>query len=541
MTNCSTAAATIRDWCAAQHDPHHSLQALALTDPVVQAIDTIARAANAEDPEQSAAGIKAVFADLVEHWNDRFSVQGRLCYGAVFGRIVWQSLLSNGRALAALKRFGIESADDLIARWSRVRANNQPLPASEQVHRIVVLSRVTIGADILLTSVVLQRLRAAYPQAKLVVVGDGKLQGLLGGIDGVHIENVKYARRGPLHQRLSAWLEILEHVDALSPDLVISPDSRLDQLGLLPLIDDARYRLWENTQPGEQARSLADMVDAWLQHLLPQTNAQLICPHISFPRPQREQQKRLRDALGTRPIAAVKLDHGGNPDKALPEAGVTKILETLRARGWRILLDRGFGADELAESDALVQRMGWEVVDVDDSGRPELGVAIDDLAIGALSTVEVVRFHGSIAGWAAAVSCCQMALSYDSVGHHLAAALDVPVVVAFTGHSHADFPVAWAPRGNGPIDVVVIPPEEKINQPNGRRCATALWRPIDAYLDSSWIISISAYRCGGGPAYSRLFIRRLATLSLATHHERPVGFRRNGVMDCPSRLPSWPE
>ena len=453
-------AHAIRTWCAEQHDPEQALQVLASESPILLAINAVADAADSPDAQLCSAGIEAVFATLVEAWNDRFDEHGRACYGAVFGRIVWRVLQHNPQAQRTLQRFGITSADDLLARWQRVRRNHQPL-AAEGPHRIVILSRVTLGADILLTSVVLQRLRMAYPQAKLIVIGDKKLQGLLGGMQGVHIETVRYARRGRLGERLQAWLEILSHVDALAPDVVISPDSRMDQLGLLPVIEDNRYYLWENLQHGDHARSLSDMLDEWLMRLLPRAGGSAVRPGIFFTPPLRKQKQTLRDALGARPLAAVKLDHGGNPAKALPPAAVERIVRTLQERGWRIMLDRGFGEEELAESDRLIQRIGMSVVDIDDSGNADLGQAVDQLAIGALSTASVVRFHGSIAGWATAVSCCQLAFSYDSVGHHLAAALDVPLVVAFTGHDHDDFPVSWAPRGNGPIDIVVIPTAEK--------------------------------------------------------------------------------
>ena len=164
----------------------------------------------------------------------------------------------------------------------------------------------------------------------------------------------------------------------------------------------------------------------------------------------------MRAVFGPAPLAAVKLDHGGNPAKALPKAAEVLILRRLRELGWRILLDRGFGTDELANSDALLAELGWTAVDIDDSGKG-LGRAIGELTAGSLADAPLIRFHGSISGWAAALATCGHALSYDSVGHHLAGALGVAVTVAFTGHSDPAFPVAWQPRGRGSVHVVEIP------------------------------------------------------------------------------------
>jgi ADP-heptose:LPS heptosyltransferase len=174
--------------------------------------------------------------------------------------------------------------------------------------------------------------------------------------------------------------------------------------------------------------------------------------------------QRLRAAFGAAPIAAVKLDHGGNPAKALAKEAEIALLRHLRKQGWRVLLDRGFGADELANSDALLAELGWQARDIDDSGKG-LGLAINELAPGALADADLIRFHGSIAGWAAALACCGHALSYDSVGHHLAGALGIPVTVAFTGHLDPAFPIAWQPRGRAAVRVVEIATADK-NSPH---------------------------------------------------------------------------
>ena len=187
-------------------------------------------------------------------------------------------------------------------------------------------------------------------------------------------------------------------------------------------------------------------------------------PRLALDQATRTVATRWRGLLGGGLLAggpwlAVKLDHGGNPAKALPREREIDLLRAARSAGWRILIDRGFGPDELAGSDRLLHELGWTVLDVDDSGDPAKGAAIHGLT--SVGEAPVVRFHGSIAGWAAALTACRRAFSYDSVGHHLAAALGVPVVVAFTGHSDPAFPIAWQPRGNGAVELVVIPTAEK--------------------------------------------------------------------------------
>lgn len=420
--------------------------------------DALADAADSADEAARGAGLKALFAGLVEPLNDGFSPAGRAVYAHVFARIVHRVAARDPALRAGLDRFGVVDEAALRRRYAAARAGTTAPPADAQ--RIAVCSRVTIGADILLSSVVLQRLHQRYPKAELRLIGDAKLAPLLGGLPQVTVRGISYGRRGPLRERLASWLTVVEAV--ADCDLVVAPDSRLDQLGILPLTaDPARYHLWENTLPeGAPPRSLADVLDDWLCERFAPVWGRRCLPALGFDAPTRAMAARWEAAFAGRAVCAVKLDHGGNPAKALSRIQEVAILRTLLDRGWTVLLDRGFGTEELANSDALLTEAGLSAIDLDDSGKG-LGRPVDAISAADLAGHRVLRFHGSIAGWAAAVSACGLAVSYDSVGHHLAAAAGIPVTVAFTGHSHAAFPIAWQPRGQGTVDVVVIDPARK--------------------------------------------------------------------------------
>ena len=441
--------------------------------PLLDHADALADAADHDDEALRNAGLRALFAGMVEPLNDSFTPAGRALYARLFPRIIWRVSERAPRLRERLAAHGIGGESALLARYHGVRRGSQPLP--QQVNRIAVLSRVTIGADILLTSVALQRLRQRWPTAEVILIGDGKLAGLFAGLPGVRVRPLAYGRRGPLRERLSSWLGLDDALEAERPDLVVAPDSRLDQLGILPT--RAPYLLWENTQ-AEHApvRSLADLLDQALATRLSLPVLPACVPTLGFDTPTTVAATRLRAALGPAPLVAVKLDHGGNPAKALPRAAEVLILKHLRAHGWRILLDRGFGADELANSDALLGELGWQAVDCDDSGKG-LGRSVDTFAANSLSKDAVIRFHGSISGWAGAVAACSLAISYDSVGHHLAAALGIPVVVSFTGYSDADFPTAWQPRGRAAVHLVKIATPLKDQPAQWQRVIDVLPKP----------------------------------------------------------------
>lgn len=474
MPTPSDCARAIIDWVGQRPLAAVARDLAALPDghALLQAADAIADAADSDDEAVRSAGLGALFGGLVEPLNDGFTPAGRAAYARFFGRIVWRVATRTPTLLTALASAGITTEAALLARHARLRAGAAAAP--NDAKRVVVLSRVTIGADILLASVALQRLHQRYPQAELVLLGDGKLQGLFGGLPNVRVRPISYARRGPLRERLASWLTVVAAVAEEHADLVLAPDSRLDQLGLLPVGDDARYLLWENLQgEGIAPQSLAVLLDGWLARVLNLPPQPAVAPRVALDAPATAVRQRLAAAFGPAPLAAVKLDHGGNPAKALPRAAEVALLRRLRELGWRILLDRGFGADELANSDALLAELGWTALDLDDSGKG-LGRVVNELTAGSLVDAPIIRFHGSISGWAAALACCGHAISYDSVGHHLAGALAIPVTVAFTGHSDPAFPIAWQPRGRAPVRVVEVPTAAK-NQPDR-------WAPVLAAL-----------------------------------------------------------
>ena len=445
-----------------------------LTDsrhPTFVHIDALADAADSADEEERSAGISALFAGLVEPLNDGFTPAGRAGYARWFTHLCWRIGTRDPRIRERLTALGVADEAALHVRYQAAR-HTPPIPPKTAA-RVVILSRVTIGADLLLTTVALQRLRSAYPLAELVVLGDGKLQALIGGFANVRVRPIAYGRRGPLRERLASWLALVDAVDAEAPDLVFAPDSRLDQLGILPVIADAtRYLLWENLIPDGQQISLARALDRFLAERLQQPTTPCE-PRTMLDAATDATRQRLVAAFGPAPIAAVKLDHGGNSAKALPRAAEILLLKQLRAKGWRVLLDRGFGASELASSDALLAEASWQAVDIDDSTQ-NLGQAVESLTPGTLANVEVIRFHGSIGGWAAACAACGLAISYDSVGHHLAAGLGVPVITAFTGHFEGRFCVAWKPHGPGAVTLIEIPTALKSDPTQWQRLVAAI-------------------------------------------------------------------
>ena len=175
---------------------------------------------------------KYLFGVLVEGLADRF--EPALCdaYARLFSQAV------------AHAREGVHPAL-LVARYERVR---RVRPVSGKPHRIFVLSRVTLGADIAVTSVLLAAVKRRFPHADLIFAGPKKNYELFAADRHIHHVSVEY-RRGGLRERLAIW-DDLQNLLSDQSALIIDPDSRLTQLGLLPVTSDERYHLFESRSYG---------------------------------------------------------------------------------------------------------------------------------------------------------------------------------------------------------------------------------------------------------------------------------------------------
>ena len=114
-------------------------------------------------------------------------------------------------------------------------------------------------------------------------------------------------RRGSLRERLAVW-DDLKALAAGTDCLIIDPDSRLTQLGLLPIGDEARYHLFESRgYGGESDRSAARPGRAvgGRRHSVWRAHAPYVAPVGETIRPARH------------PYIAVSLGVGENPAKRI--------------------------------------------------------------------------------------------------------------------------------------------------------------------------------------------------------------------------------
>jgi ADP-heptose:LPS heptosyltransferase len=329
-----------------------------------------------------------LFGILAEGLGDRF--EPALCddYARLFAQAI------------AYTREGYPPAM-LVSRYERVR---QVRPAVGKPHRIFVLSRVTLGAEIAVTSVLLAAAKRRFPHADLVLVGPKKNYELFAADSRIRHIGVEY-RRGGLRERLGVWDELQEILsDPFA--LVLDPDSRLTQLGLLPVTSWERCHLFESrSYGGDSTRSLPDLASEWCGRTLGVAGAR---PYVALGPPAPRGNH-----------IAVSLGVGDNPKKRLPDPFEEELLRLLAATRRPICVDRGAGGEEAERVQRAVERSG----------------------------ADATFWEGSFAGFASIVSGASLFVGYDSAGQHLAAACGVPLISIFAGFPAPRMFDRWRPVG----------------------------------------------------------------------------------------------
>jgi len=342
---------------------------------------------------ESEEGGRALFGVLVEGLSDRFEPRLVDAYTALFSEVM----------AAALPEL---TAAQLRARYERVR---RARPPAGDPHTVYVLSRVTLGADVAVVSVLLDAAKRRFPSARIALVAGEKSHALFAGDPRIEPVAAEYRRRGTLRERLEGCPRLDE-----PGALVIDSDSRLTQLGLLPVCPEENYLFFESRSYGcDTEDSLGTLTRRWTAEILGVTDAQAyIAPAEIAPAAD----------------VAVSLGVGGNPEKGLPEPFERRLLGALADRGLEILADCGPGGEE----EERVRRAA--------EARPD----------------RIRLFHGSFAAFAGAIARSKLYVGYDSAGQHAAAACATPLATVFAGFPNRRFRARWRPTGRGPIEALCV-------------------------------------------------------------------------------------
>ena len=349
----------------------------------------------------------ALFRVVVERLADLF--EPRLCdvYADLFSQVL-------ARTIPEL------NAQDLRVRYDRVRWPHKFQGDAKQVERVFVLSRVTLGADVAVTSVLLDAARQRFPQARIVLVGSQKSWELFAADRSIEHAPVSYRRSGSVRDRLAPWQE-LKRVLASPHSIVIDPDSRLTQLGLLPVCPEESYYFFESRACGSEGDDpLPVLAAAWARDTFGIPDA---APWIA-PKPAEPIK------IHGRPFVTISFGVGENPAKRVADPFEAELVSHAARNGY-VLIDEGAGGEEAECVQRAIAR----------SGAP---------------SKRVRTFRGSFATFASAIARSDLYIGYDSAGQHVAAAAGIPLLSIFAGFASPRMFARWRPWGKGKIEVICV-------------------------------------------------------------------------------------
>ena len=430
-----------------------------------EVVARLAALATGDDPETAQPATRALFASLVERLADSFSPADVSLYNRVFAQTVDHCRrLAAGRAVdAALNRFGLRDEGDVLRRANALRisyAAARPLPAS--LRRVIVLSRVTLGADVAITSVIINRFEREFPDAEVILVGGRQAAELFGGDRRIRFKEIDYRRGGLTLERLLSWLDVIEAARELTADLspaewlIVDPDSRLTQLGLLPITEcGENYFFFPSREYGAATDfALAQLTAGWLGEVFDAPSPAL--PRLSLRREDTDAASalvaRLRQA-NARPVITINFGVGENPAKRVSDEFEQSLVAQLLQRGAAVILDKGAGADETRRADAVIEHarrhLAATVVELTENGLAE---AFRSEALDA----SLLVWDGRVGVLAALIAQSDLYVGYDSAGQHIAAAAGTPCVDVFAGYGSARMLDRWRPAGSAPSHVIAV-------------------------------------------------------------------------------------
>jgi glycosyl transferase family 9 (putative heptosyltransferase) len=285
---------------------------------------------------------------------------------------------------------------ELIPRLRTQSAPPHPAPAS--ANRVYVLSRITLGADVAVTSVLLDAAKQRYPDAEIVFVGPRKSYEMFEADPRIRHLPAPYARSGALLDRLRASASL-----RFDDGIVIDPDSRLTQLGLISVCDEKNYFWFESRSYGARDhKSLPFLASLWAAEVFDFHHARAFVAPLASADPPAD--------------ITVSLGVGENDAKRIDGDFECDLLRALAETGASILVDKGGTAEE--------------------RNRVERAV------------LPGMRTHdGAFAPFASQIARSKLYVGYDSAGQHVASACGVPLISIFKGFPSERFFSRWRPNG----------------------------------------------------------------------------------------------
>jgi len=362
--------------------------------------------------------------------------------------------------------------EDLYKKSLELRKPKKQLTQDEikKIKKLIVLSRSTIGAEILASGVLLPQLIEQFKTAEIIFIdscGAGaqvfnhpriRLVDKFVNEKGEEIslrwnrKNISILERFEYTATLSEFISL--EIDNLGQEeyIILDADTRLSQTGAMPISKENHYFIDTvmEDDDSERVESIAAVCGKHINRLLNTQNAGY--PRVYLSERDKKIAQEIWDFFGfdKKNMALVSFT-SGIESKTLSPSFEKKFISKLIELGFTPLIERSPDPQEDKKNVEVVnylRKNGKEVLEIDLS-KP---LDILDKKIEA----EVYTFQSKIGPLAALIEKSNLVVGYDSKNQHIAAAVSTPFITLFTGHINNIFLKRWTPISKNFFRIVEV-------------------------------------------------------------------------------------
>ncbi|MFQ5559445.1 MAG: glycosyltransferase family 9 protein [Nitrospinota bacterium] len=404
--------------------------------PDTSLIETLFELLVSEEKKIAKSCTSLLFSSLVEPLLDSFRFEGRKTYNQIFSKLINLARThQDGKKIdQLLTKFGLKTGGDMLKRWSSLASSKGPDLHPEKIKKIFILSRVTIGADVAITSIMVEKSKLLFPNARIVLLGSEKIGELFYDTKRVDIQPVRY-KTETFFSRLESWIDLAVKLTSNMDKecIVLDPDSRFTQLGLLPVlppeVEPKRYFFYESTVKEDPPLSFHASLNAWFDTVFTKSKENFATISLSLESTKKADAFLKKIGQNTPVIVTANFGVGGNELKRISGDFERKLVSLILKFNVVLLLDKGFGPEESARIKKISDSF---------SRNPRL-----------------IPFFAGMGMFSALIRKSSLYIGYDSMGQHVAAACSTPEIVIFRGYHSSLFPVRWAPQGRNTVETIL--------------------------------------------------------------------------------------
>jgi ADP-heptose:LPS heptosyltransferase len=292
------------------------------------------------------------------------------------------------------------------------------------------------------------RLRKSFPLATIVLIGPAHLAAMFPELDNIRARPFIYKNDGGLIDKMTSWppLHKMIHAESRHDEpgsvLLFDPDTRMSQLGILPLLPDDSTcyfpsRLWQ-AKSGVHA-NLSILTNNWLNIILSESETET--PYLILHNEGHGYNAFCRK-LKAHGSFVIMINFGVGNDfrKKISGDFEEKLLFKLAQEpGNIIILDSGRGKIETQRVQYLLKKAKEQGINTATLDEDQITTADIKLNNG------LIIFKGSLDALGKMISAADCFIGYDSCGQHLAAATGSSAAIIFAGAPSRRFIEHWAP------------------------------------------------------------------------------------------------